>query len=119
MVAIKTLKNGEAAGPDGIPAEALKVDPNMTADFLHPLLQKIWETECVPADWKTDYLVKLPKKGDFSECINWRGIVLLSIRGKVLTGIILNRLRDALDTRLRAEQAGFRRNSSCVDHIAT
>ncbi|WP_353804764.1 RNA-directed DNA polymerase, partial [Acinetobacter baumannii] len=118
MVAIKTLKNGKTAGPDGIPAEALKVDPNMTADFLHPLLQKIMDTECVPADWKTGYLVKLPEKGDLSECSNWRGIVLLSIPSKVLTRIILNRLRDALDTRLRAEQAGFRRNSSCADYIA-
>uniref|UniRef100_UPI0033911494 hypothetical protein n=1 Tax=Acinetobacter baumannii TaxID=470 RepID=UPI0033911494 len=68
--------------------------------------------------WITCYLVTLTEEGDLSECSNWRGIVMLSIPSKVLTRIILNRLRDALDTRLRAEQAGFRRNSSCVDHIA-
>ncbi|KAL6479464.1 hypothetical protein MHYP_G00128970 [Metynnis hypsauchen] len=117
--AIKSLKNGKAAGPDGIPPEALKADAKTTAEILHPLLQKIWEQEKVPADWKLGYLVKLPKKGDLSQCSNWRGIMLLSIPSKVLTRIILERLKKALDQRLRSEQAGFRQDRSCIHHIAT
>ncbi|PVD22606.1 hypothetical protein C0Q70_18425 [Pomacea canaliculata] len=117
--AIKSMKNGKAAGPDGIPPEALKADPETTATILQPLLHKIWEQELVPADWKLGHLVKLPKKGDLSQCNNWRGIMLLSIPSKVLTRIILERLKKALDMRMRPEQAGFRQDKSCTDHIAT
>ena len=117
--AIKALKSGKAAGPDGIPPEALKADIQTSTEMLHPLLKEIWEQEKVPDDWKKGYLVKLPKKGDLSSCDNWRGITLLSIPGKVLTRIILERLKTALDKVLRDEQAGFRQDRSCTDHIAT
>nr|KAG5689438.1 hypothetical protein BaRGS_012260 [Batillaria attramentaria] len=117
--AIKSLKSGKAAGPDGIPPEALKADIQTSTDMLHPLLRKIWESESVPQDWKKGHLVKLPKKGDLSSCSNWRGIMLLSIPGKVLTRIILERLKTALDKTLREEQAGFCNDRSCTDHIAT
>ena len=45
--------------------------------------------------------------------------MLLSIPGKVLSRIILERLKTALDKTLRDEQAGFRKDRSCTDHIAT
>ena len=73
----------------------------------------------MPEDWKKGHLVKLPKKGDLSSCVNWRGIMLLSIPGKVLTRIMLERLKTTLDKRLRDEQAGFRQDRSCTDHVAT
>ena len=61
--------------------------------MLYPLLNKVWEQEQVPEDWKKGHMVKLPKKGDMSSCNNWRGIMLLSIPDKVLTRIILERLK--------------------------
>ncbi|XP_059175602.1 uncharacterized protein LOC131955489 [Physella acuta] len=64
--AIKNMKNGKAAGPDGIPPEALKADPAISADILHPLLKQIWEEDIIPSDWKLGYLIKLPKKGDLT-----------------------------------------------------
>nr|CAH8843517.1 unnamed protein product [Trichobilharzia regenti] len=117
--AIKLLKAGKAAGPDGIPPEALKADPETTADMLTPLLQKVWKEGKVPTDWRKGYLVKLPKKGDLGLCKNWRGIMLLSTPSKILSRIILERLKDALETELRPEQAGFRKGKSCTDQIAT
>ena len=57
--ALKQLKNGKAAGPDGIPPETLKVDPKTTTAMLHPCFLQIWETERVPTEWKNGYLVKL------------------------------------------------------------
>ncbi|CAH8865513.1 unnamed protein product [Trichobilharzia szidati] len=45
--------------------------------------------------------------------------MLLSIPSKILSRIILERIKHALDEKLRPEQAGFRRNKSCIDQIAT
>ena len=73
----------------------------------------------MPKDWKKGHLVKLPKKGDLSSCCNWQGIILLSIPGKVLTRIMLERLKTTLDKQLRVEQVRFRQDRSCTDHIAT
>ena len=87
--AIKSFKSGKAAGPDGIPPEAQNADIQTSTEIIHPLLVKIWENEQIPDDWKKEYLVKLPKKGDLSSCNNWRGIMLLSIPSKILTRIIL------------------------------
>ena len=87
--AIKSLKTGKAAGPDGIPPEALKADTQTSTEMLYLLLNKVWEQEQLPEDWKKGHVVKLPKKGDTSSCNNWRGIKLLSTPGKVLTRIIL------------------------------
>ena len=73
----------------------------------------------VPTVWKEGYLVKLPKKGDRSSCSNYRGITLMSIPGKVFNRILLNRMKDAVDPHLRDQQAGFRKERSCTDQIAT
>ena len=64
-------------------------------------------------------LVTIPKKGNLSECKNWRGIMLLSVPSKILCRIILDRIQGTVNMKLRKEQAGFRMDKSCTDHIAT
>ena len=118
-IAIKQLKKGKAAGPDRIPAEALAADITTSIEMLHPLFKKIWEEEQIPTEWKEGHLIKLPKKGDLSSCSNYRGITLLSIPSKVFSRVLLNRMREAIDTQLRDQQAGFRKERSCTDQIAT
>jgi len=41
----------------------------------------------------------------------------VSTAGKVLTSIILNRIKEAADRLLRQEQAGFRKNRSCCEQV--
>ena len=117
--AIGHIQNGKAAGPDGIPAEALKGDVTTSVEMLYSLFEEIWEKEEIPAEWKEGYLIKIPKKGDLSRCDNFRGITLLSVPGKVLNRIILERMKGEVDKTLREEQAGFRQDRSCTDQIAT
>ena len=117
--AILRLKNGKATGPDHIPAEALKTDIDTTVNMFYKLFGKIWNDEKMPLNWKESHIIKLPKKGDLRNCSNYRGISLLSVPGKVFNRIVLERIRDAADTKLRDEQAGFRKNRSCIDQIAT
>ena len=117
--ALKSLKNGKAAGVDNIPAEALKEGGDVIVESLHQLLNLVRTEEEIPNDWKKGLLVKLPKSGDLSKCDKWRGITLLSIPSKVLTRVLLDRMKDAIDQELRDEQAGFRKERSCTDQIAT
>jgi len=69
--AIKAMKNGKAAGADNIPAEVLKADPYISAHILLPLFQDIWQKEMFPKEWKEGITIKVPKKGDLSQCTNW------------------------------------------------
>jgi len=84
-----------------------------------PLLIKVWQSGQIPKDWKHGLIIKLSKKGDLTECSNWRGITLLSIIGKILATIICNIIKKELEPKMRPEQAGFRSHRACVDHITT
>ena len=99
------MKNDKAPGPDGIPPEALKIDIKSPVDFLHKPFVKIWTTEQMPEDWKCGHLLKLPKKGNLKECANWRGIMLLSIPGKVFSRVLIERMKEEVEAILQDEQA--------------
>jgi hypothetical protein len=71
----------------------------------------------MPEDWRKDILIKIPKKGNLIECNDWRGITLLSISSRIMTIVILTRIREKIDQGLKKEQAEFRKNHSCVDLI--
>ena len=86
---------------------------------LTKLCNSIWRSGRVPETWKEGIIIPIPKKGDLRDCNNWRGITLLSIPGKVMATVILNRMRSAVDGRLRQEQAGFRPGRSCCEQIFT
>jgi len=60
-------------------------------------------------------------KGDHSVCDNHRGISLLSVPGKILARVILNRLtKDVTDRDILLEsQCGFRAGRGTMDMIFT
>jgi hypothetical protein len=91
----------------------------MVANILELLLKKTCESGQIPKEWKQGLIIKLPKKGDLTECRNWRGITLLNIISKVLTTIIYKGLKGKMELKMQPEQAGFRTIKSCVDHINT
>jgi len=107
QLALSQLENGKAAGLDNINREVLKVDPEITAEMLYPLLEKIWKEEKISEDWEEALIIRIPKKGDLSYCNNQRGFTLLSIPSKILTRIILDRIQNMVEQHLRKEQAGF------------
>ena len=117
--AIQSLKLNKSPGGDQISAEMLLADLNTSTKVLTDLLNKIWKNEKLPEDWVKGIIIKLPKKGDLSVCDNWRGIMLLSIPSKVLCKVLLARVDETIDGKLREEQAGFRKGRGCVDQIFT
>ena len=42
-----------------------------------------WKEGSVPQEWKDALVVPILKKGDISQCDDWRGISLLDVVGKL------------------------------------
>ena len=118
--AIASLSNGKAPGSDAIPAEVYSSGgPELTAR-LTDTFKMMWTDEKIPQEYKDASIIHLyKKKGNRQVCDNHRGISLLSIAGKILARVLLNRLQDHLETKtlLPESQCGFRRGRGTVDMI--
>ena len=111
------MKNGKTGCKDEITAELLKADMNTTEKWLVKLFRTFWEQEKVQKTWKQGLIVKIPKKRDLTECRNWRGITLTSVPSKVFGRVLIDRIRDGVNSKLRDEQAGFRSGRGTVEQI--
>ena len=60
--AIQRLKNGKAAGADGVSAELLKSGGQVVVEKLTNLCNEVWYKQTVPQDWKNGIIIPLPKK---------------------------------------------------------
>ena len=120
--AVQQLSSGKAPGADAIPAEVNKAGGLPMAEKLTELFHCMWRKEAIPQEFKDASIIHLYKrKGNPQVCDNHRGISLLSIAGKILAKILLNRLNVHLDqTGLIPEsQCGFRKDRGTIDMIFT
>ena len=104
---------------DSIPAEIFKVGGTALTSKLLTLVQIIWEKESVPQDFKDASIIHLYKrKGNRQACNNHCGISLLSIAGKIVAKVLLNRLNNHLQQGLLPEsQCGFRKDRGTIDMV--
>ena len=82
----------------------------------------MWRKEAIPQEFKDASIIHLFKrKGNPQLCDNHRGISLLSVAGKVLARILLNRLNEHLEQSglLPESQCGFRKDRGTIDMIFT
>ena len=116
---LKGLKNNKASGADSGINEFLKYDGSEVRNKLLKIMNMIFEKGEVPNDFRKTLIKPLYKKGDKSECRNYRGISLVSVGSKLLSNVILFRLRDTIDKVLKEGQRGFRKGRGCVDQVFT
>ena len=104
---IKCLKNHKAPGKDQILAEFLKKGGETSWRRIHHLVKLIWTQHKIPDDWTIGVIQPINKKGDKSECSNYRAITLLNITYKVLSRILYSRLVEYTEKILGDYQCGF------------
>ena len=119
--AIRALAKRKAVGPDGLPAELLKVladegELNALGKF-HDIIVAVRRAGGVPQQSKYATIKVLHKKKDRTEGGNYRGISFVAHAGKVLLKVIACRLSDCCEREniLPEEQCGFRPQRSTVD----
>ncbi|KAI5697940.1 hypothetical protein M8J77_019127 [Diaphorina citri] len=74
MAALRSMKNGKATGPDGIPVEAWKSLGDEGVDVLTSMM-KIFKEETIPEEWRESVIVPIYKeKRDIQDCNNYRDL---------------------------------------------
>ena len=105
---------------DGIPAEIFKSAGPVALEALHSLLTSIWDEENVPKEFRNTTFVSLFKnRSSKTDCGNYRGISLLSVAGKILARVVLNRLiTNISEENLPEAQCRFRLKRNTTDMIS-
>ena len=113
------LKTRKAADREGLFNELFMNAGDQTIEALHKLFTSCWETASIPSEWATGMIVPIFKDGDPELLDNYRGITLLSVVGKLYTGVLQDRLLGWCEENgvIVEEQGGFRRDRGCQDQL--
>ena len=117
-IAIEKLIRHKSRGINQIPAKLIKAVDKTTFSDIHKHINSIWNKEEFPEEWKESITVPIYKKGDKTDCNNYRGITLLSNTYKILTNILLSRLTPQAKEIVSYHQGGFRRKRSTTEQIS-
>jgi len=116
-LAIEKLKRHKSPGTDQIPAELIKAGGKTIGCEIHKLIISIWNKEELPEEWKESIMVPIYKKGDKTDCSNYRSISLLPTTYNILSNIMLSKLTPYAEEIIGDHLCGFRRSWSTTDHI--
>jgi hypothetical protein len=116
-VATAKLKKYKAPCKGQIPAELIQVRSKTLQSEIHRLINYVWSKEELPDQWKESNIVPVYKKGDKTDCINYRGISVLSTTYNILSNILLSRLSPYADEITKDHQCEFQHNRPTTDSI--
>ena len=106
--ALKEIKTGKAAGPDGIYPEILKLINTDNIVILVELFNNIYQAGELPKDWLKSIFIPIPKKSNARKCEQFRLISLMSQTLKLYLKIIHRRIYRKCEADVGVEQFGFR-----------
>jgi hypothetical protein len=109
------LKKWKVPGSEEIPAELIQAGGEMSLSAIRKLINSIWNKEELSDQWKESIIVPARKKGDKTDCNNYRGISLLSTSYNILSNIFLSRLSPYFDKIIWNHECAFERNRSTTD----
>jgi hypothetical protein len=90
-----------------IPAELIKTGGRTIRCAIHKHIISIWNKEELPEEWKESIILPIHKKGDKTNCNNYRGISLLLTMYKILSNVLLSRLIPYAEEVIGNHQCGF------------
>jgi len=91
-MAVEKLQGHKSPGIHQITSELIKAGGRTISSEIHKRINSILSKEELLEEWKESIIVPVCKKGDKTDCSNYRGISLLSTTYKILSNILLSRL---------------------------
>jgi hypothetical protein len=106
-LANEKLKSYKSPGFDQIPTELMKAGGRTVCYEIHKLIISVWKEEELPEEWKKLIIVPIYKKGDKTECSNYRGILLLPTKYNIFSNIELSELTPYAEKIIGDHKCGF------------
>ena len=110
------MKPDKSCGPDGISPGVFRLLPATWILFITSLFNAVFNSY-YPNIWNIARLKMLFKKGEKSNCDNYRGISVINSISKLYDYILCNRLTSWFKP--QREQAGAQPKRGCTEHIVT
>ena len=104
--AINNMNNNRVPGSDDVvTTELMKHGAMFIRGALLDLCNDVYKGAKPPWQWTTNRICPIPKKGNQTLMSNFRGISLMSTAAKIYNRMLLDRIRLAIDRKLRMNQA--------------
>ena len=115
---VKNLKDGKAAGEDGIQNEVWKYGGEEVEEPLWVVCNRDCRGEGWPKEWREGIVMPMLKKGAWRKA-DYRGVTLTQTAYKVYASVLAERLRTEVEGKglMPPSQTGFRRGVRCIDNI--
>ena len=94
---VREIKMRKASVICGIVPEITKAEGEVVVEWLAVVFNMVWRERMATGDWKNAVIVPVYKKGSRQDCINYRGISLMSIVGKVFARVLNERVKVMAD----------------------
>ena len=105
---IRSLKNGKAAGPDGLSVEFYKKFHDLISPRLQTIYKYAYEQGKLPETLNESTITLIPKVDkDLEDPGSYRAIALLNTDQKILTKILSQRLSLVINKLIHHDQTGF------------
>ena len=108
--ALKEMKNQKSPGNDKISREMLTNCKETGISKICCLANKIYDSGIILKQMKESIFIPIPKKGDFTECGNYRLMSLMSHITKIILRVLMRRIRNKLLPEIGAEQFGSKKD---------
>ena len=111
---LKSIKMRKAADERGMVAELLHESSDRVTEVIAQVFSAVLQPEsAIPEYWKASSI----KKGDQRLPENYRPICIIPVLYKFFSRVLSERIKHKLVEEQSPDQAGFRSNYSCDDHL--
>lgn len=104
---IGKLKLNTDSGPMRIESEVLMKGSTKISESLSRIFNKLLQTGNFPTEWKSSYLIPIPKPGKAQEVTNYRGVCIQSTIPKIFDAMLTLKIQKIASSLIPSSQHGF------------
>jgi sorting nexin-29 len=114
---ITNFRKSKTLGIDNINPELIQATGLQMNSRIYRLVTNIWTKEKMPNEWNLTFICPIYKKGEKSECNNYRGISLLNTVYKIIAAVINKKLNQYAEELTGEYQNRFCNTRATTDNI--